>query len=271
MSKILTILLLLLCAAPLAAEGGLKAKVTQLIGQADDFIVTLPDFSEAEAKVGAIFEEGTEITTNSEGTIALQLEGEVDGAPVPHAIVAIKPGTRFLLDKMAVSQDSISTRLAIKNGEVRVKLVEETTSVATDMKVSTPTATASVTGTDVHAIGYNANFGSYVQVASGSISSANANGQVRAVGGGEGMADGDSGPLGAALNASSVINAPFGMVTYEVTSGQLTFSGSLRGGADANNPMTNPSGARRPSLSDLDAGFNLGNTLPAREGRGNRR
>lgn len=260
-------------AMPLVAQDqkGMFAVVKQIQGTASEIAVILPNGADGEVKEGARYPEGTEINTGAEDTVVLQLEGEIDGAPVPQALIAVRTATQVILDKMYVSANDTTTRIAIKNGEIRAKITTERADLGTDMKVSTPTSTASVTGTDVHAIGYSANRGSYMVVASGSIAAAGNNGQVRSVSGGTALGDGDSSVLGNALNAASSLTAPFGSVSYEVTAGQLTFAGAQRSGSDANNPATNPSGARRTSLSDLSSGFNLGNTLPVQSGRGNRR
>lgn len=274
MNKMLALLMLVLAglALPAVAQDakGMFAVVKQIQGSADNFMVVMPNGAAGTVAENERYPEGTEITTGDDETLVLELEGEIDGAPVAQALIAIKPTSQIMLDKMFVSANSATTRMAIMNGEVRAKITTERADLATDMKVSTPTTTASVTGTDVHAIGYNANFGSYVQVATGSIAAANANGQVRSVSGGTGLGDGDSGVLGNALNASSSLTAPFGSVTYEVTAGQLTFAGAQRAGSDANNPATNPSGNRRATAAER-AGFNPGETLPSRQGRGNRR
>jgi|GEM_PF-6964407 len=270
----LTALVTLLLSAPIWAQDGIKAVVKAVEGDAAETVVIMPDSDEwLEAEVGAAYPEGTEFSTGDGVTIVLSLEGSVDGTDLADAMLSIRENSELTLDRLLVENSSVVTRLKVKTGEIRVKVTEDKPEYATDMKVATPNATASVTGTDVHAIGFNANRGTYMAVASGSISTSRADGRTRNVTGGNELNDGADSALDAALsNASSVI-APIGFVAYEVSVGQLIAGGPERSASDLNNPSTNPNAGRGGSAeTDRDTNeFDPGQTLPATARRTNRR
>jgi hypothetical protein len=267
--KCLPLILIALCAlaAPLAAQDTeFHAVVERFTGFEDGFIIELPNGDLGAVAVGSKFPAGTRITTDVDCTMILNLEGESEGVTFREAILSIAQLTDALIDKMFVRGPSVTTRVALQNGEVALKITQERADYATDMKVATPTTTASITGTG-GAVSHSANFGTQVTLFSGSMQAQNQNGQVRNVTEGTTLGEGDDSTLANNLNSSSSNNAPIGSVSYEVTAGQLSFVGSQRSGSDANNPRTNPSGARRNDLAAISSRYNLGDTLPAQSGR----
>lgn len=260
-------------ALPAFAQEGIKAVVKLVEGDAAETVVITPDSDDwLEAEVGAEYPEGTEISTGDGVKIVLALEGSVDGTDLSDALLSVRENSEIKLDRLLVQDNSVVTRLKVKTGEIRVKVTEDKPEYATDMKVATPNATASVTGTDVHAIGFNANRGTYMAVASGSIS-AQSGGRTRNVTGGSEL-DGDSdSTLDAALNNASSVVAPIGFVAYEVKVGQLIPGGPERSASDLNNPSTNPNSGRGSFDNDTERGeeFDPGQTLPSTARRTNRR
>ncbi len=267
--KCLPLILIALCAmaAPLfAQESSFHAVVERITGSPEGFIIELPDGTEGVTDVGTKYPAGTRITTDVDCSIILNLEGESEGVQFREAVLSIAQMTDVLLDKMFVRENSPTTRLALKNGEVALKITQERADYATDMKVATPTTTASITGTG-GTVGHSANFGTVVTLFSGSMQAQGQNGQTRNVSEGTSLGEGEDSVLANGLNASSSVNAPIGSVAYEVSAGQLTYTGSQRTGSDANNPRTNPSGSRRNDLAAIANRFQLGDTLPSRTGR----
>ncbi|MCA8939581.1 MAG: FecR domain-containing protein [Planctomycetes bacterium] len=254
-----------------ATEGTTEfyAVVKKIDGDADEVEVELPDGEAGDVALDAKYPAGTTIVTG-EATVILSLSGMVNGQEVNNAMISIRPVTELLLDQLVIASDSAATRIQIKSGDIRVKITNDREDLSTDMKVSTPNATASVTGTEVNQIGFSPNFGTTIAVASGSISAANNNGTSTNVGGGTALAAGSDSTLDSALAAATTNVAPIGMTSYEVSVSQLSIAGPNRAGSDNNNAATNPT-ANRNTGSGSGGRVDDGQPLPSMGGRLNRR
>ncbi len=256
-------------AAEASVEEGMFAVVQKIDGPLDEVIVELPNGDIPDAEEGARYPEGTNLSTG-DATVILAFGGVVDGVEIQNALMSVRPISDVTLDRFLTTGDSVVTRIKVKSGEIRVKITEERTDYSTDMKIATPNATASVTGTDVSAIGFSSGRGTYVAVASGSISSARDDGTVRGVSGGAFIGAGDDSALDAAMSQASKSNAPIGVASYEVAAGQLSIGGPERQASDLNNSDTNPNGFRGVSEETIrefeeDNGeFREGEPLPSR-------
>jgi hypothetical protein len=279
MRQMTLMMLVALAAAALLAPGAraqnapspdsIAAVCQSIEGDPDEVVLKVPGKGEVRIAKDAKYPEGTTIDCGDGVNVAFTLEGSVGGDAITNAVLAVRQTTSARIDKLVVQGDSVTTRLKLKTGEVRLKITQDGVKVATDMKVATPTATASIVGTELQAVGFNANRGSYQLVASGTINAANVNGTTRNVSGGGFGGEGTGTGTDLNLGASSSNNSPVGMTVWEVSAGQLAFSGVERPGSDANNPGTNPTGAGRGlNPGDLSKGYDSGAPLPVKPGRG---
>ena len=257
--------------APAAQDKGLVAVVKKLEGTSDEVIVETPDSSNPTIKLDAKYPQGTRIIC-ADASVVVSIEGDVNGVAIKNSLMVVKHDTEIKVDRCLVQDESVITRLKLKSGEVRVKVTDERVDYSTDMKVATPNATASVKGTDVHSLGYNANKGTSMVVASGSISAARADGTVRNVGGGAGLTDSADSILDAALANAAKSSTPIGMSAFEVAAGQLTVGGADRPASDLNNASTNPNASRAVEGSQKTAEAQGNDGPPPQQiGHGNRR
>ncbi|MCK6441002.1 MAG: FecR domain-containing protein [Planctomycetes bacterium] len=268
-------------ANPPPADAGkteLFAVVKTIDGPPDEVLVQLPDASEPAIAVAARYPQGTKITTG-DATVIVGIEGTLEGKAVQNSMISIRHTTETVIETALIdnSSSSVVTRMKVATGEVRVKVTDESPDYSTDMKVSTPNATASVRGTDVHAIGFSANFGTVMVVASGSISAQRANGTTVGCGAGSDVNDSAMSALESAMTKGEIL-VPLGSTEFEVGASQLVSGGPESAGSDTNNPLTNSTlgatGASSSSLSGFAANHDSSQPPPVKSGRsqsGNRR
>lgn len=244
-----------------------EAKIVKVEGDASNIVIELPDGTTPTAAEGLVCPQGTVIATGEGEQVIFALEGTQNGKPFQNSMLSVRPGSEVRLDTLAVQGDSVVSRVAMTQGEVRIKVTEERQDFSTDMKVATPNATASVTGTDVTQFGFNANKGTYAAVAQGSLLATRKDGTGTKIGGGSSAGDKNS-ALDQALQNATRLLAPLGMNVFEVAVGQLA-GGPERFGSDNNNPATNPNLGRGVINSELAAGDrgDTGQPLPATGGR----
>ena len=263
-----------------AADDKVEAVVKKVGGDIDDILIELPDESLPDderypvAEVDARYPEGTTIETGPDSTIIVGIEGTVDGKEIKNSMLSVRHTSNVKIARMLVSgeDDSVVTRLKVKTGEVRVKVTNDREDYQTDFKVSTPNATASITGTDVQAISFSMCFGTSIAVQSGNVSAARGNGTSVDVGAGNDVDDQSGSALEAALSKAQNI-APIGMVAFEVKVGQLITGGIERPSSDLNNPATNPNSGRSQPSDDIiqQSFFDDGSPLPSKVRGGNNR
>ena len=252
-----------------ASADKFEGVVTKIEGDVGNMLVLNPDGSDAKIEVGARYAMGTTIETGEGETLILSLEGTQGGKEFKNAMMSIRPNTQMKLDTLAVQASNVVTRVQLKTGEVRIKVTDERQDFSTDMKVATPNATASVTGTDITQFGYNANKGTYVALAAGELQANRNNGTSSKVTGGTGLSGNSGNTLEEQLRNSTRLLAPLGMNVFEVQVGQLA-GGTERFGSDNNNSATNPNANRGTVDSQLGGhggGFGSGQPLPATPGR----
>lgn len=250
--------------------------VKKVDGPADDVIVELPNGEFPTIAVDAKYPQGTAITTGTSATVIIAIEGTNNGQPFQNSMISIRHTSDIKLDRMLVESDSDSvvTRLKVATGEVRLKVTDDRPDFTTDLKVATPNATASIRGTEVQSVGYSANFGTSIAVASGSIVADRANGTSAGVGAGGDVNDSVMNALESMSTKGQVV-VPQGSTAFEVSAGQLVLGGAKRTGSDTNNPNTNPSGQTSGLSSDEfqenPNAFENGAFLPSHSGRSNRK
>lgn len=188
MTRTILLSLLILCLAPVAAYSqdappadnkSLDATVIVLEGAAD-YLPAGADENDIDAwkalEKGATLRTGAQVATYDKSLIDLRF--------ADNSVVTISQNSLVTIDQFFydAEKQAVVTDLRLTTGNVKVEVLES--NVQTDMRVSTPNATASVTGTGFTA-GTAGGFGSRFTVSHGSVRASNSTGGNRNVGAGQ--------------------------------------------------------------------------------------
>ena len=104
--------------------------------------------------------EGAKISTGFKSQVVLLF--------ADNSTVVVKSLTQLTVSRFIKEGDKVTTDLKIRVGAVRVK-VTENQPAKTDMKISTPNATASVRGTEIEEVKASRHFGDSIAIDSGKV------------------------------------------------------------------------------------------------------
>jgi hypothetical protein len=149
-------------------------------------LARLPPGDWKEVKLGDKLTEGYEIGSDPDGQVKLAFQD--------NSTVVIRPTSQVKIGSFFTSGGVVRTQLLLKVGDVSAQ-VNRKEGVASDFRIQTATATASVRGTLIHSVNYNPVNGLKVELTNGSLNITGLNGEVQLVGNQQGAADPHSGEL----------------------------------------------------------------------------
>ncbi|MBI4835495.1 MAG: FecR domain-containing protein [Planctomycetes bacterium] len=182
------------------------------------------------AEKGMKLKEGTRVSTGFKSKIVLLF--------ADNSTVVVKPLTQMNISRFEQKGATVETNLKIRVGSIRVKVTEDQP-VKTDMKISTPNATASVRGTEIEEVESSQHFGDSISVDSGEVQYDTQEGSMP-VGGGETTNDTLINPIENAIMDTVANIAPNGVTSDEFLN---SFNTPATGGdliSDANSETNNP-------------------------------
>ena len=212
--------------APTPAPEPLTAKVISTVGDVDYLAAGLDENKEENwraIKADDIVMEGAQITTYDRANVYLRF-GE-------NTLITIFQNSIVHVDQsyLAAAKNTVVTDLRLVTGSVKVEIDKTTTK--TDMHISTPNATASVTGT-ITTVGTHGGFGDQIGVARGHVRVHNGRGGQRNVGAGERTTNNCETTLQTTLEDTRTDSTPEGTTAAEslaAISGSGATTGTLPG------------------------------------------
>jgi len=146
--------------APVQTEHleSLDVTITKVDGDAE--VKKAGETTWTKAMPGLILKEGSFVSTGFKSQVVLLF--------ADNSTVAVKQLTQLKISRFEKDKDAVKTNLRLRVGSVNVK-VKENQPNKTDMKISTPNATASVRGTELQEVRASGHFGDSVAIASGKI------------------------------------------------------------------------------------------------------
>jgi hypothetical protein len=215
-------------AKPVSGGEVLEVTVDAIEGEAE---VKLPGEKEwIPAEKGMKLKEGTRVSTGFKSKMVLLF--------ADNSTVVVKALTQMNISRFEQKGNTVETNLKIRVGSIRVKVADDQP-VKTDMKISTPNATASVRGTEIEEVESSQHFGDSVSVDSGEIQYDTQEGSMP-VGGGETTNEDLLNPIENAIMETVANIAPTGVTDDEFLN---SFNDPSTGGdliSDANSDVNNP-------------------------------
>lgn len=155
---------------------------------------------------GMVLKEGARISTGFKAKAILLFSD--NSAAVVNSL------TQMTISRFSKDGNSVKTDLSLRIGSIRVK-VKENQPVKTDMKISTPNATASVRGTEINEVKSSSHFGDTISIESGKVNFATKEGNIN-VQGGESTNQSLINPLENALLKIVAQISPIGLTKSEI-------------------------------------------------------
>jgi hypothetical protein len=155
---------------------------------------------------GMTMKEGARISTGFKAKAVLLFDD--------NSTAVVKSLTQMTISRFIKDGNVIKTDLKLRIGSIRVK-VNEKQPVKTDMKISTPNATASVRGTEINEIKSSSHFGDTISIGAGKVNYETKEGNIN-VQGGESTNQNLVNPLENALLQIVAQIAPIGLTKSEI-------------------------------------------------------
>lgn len=167
-----------------------------------------------------------------------------------NSTAVVKSLTQMTISRFIKDGNAVKTDLKLRIGSIRVK-VNENQPVKTDMKISTPNATASVRGTEIEEVKSSSHFGDTISIDSGKVNYETKDGSIN-VQGGESTNQNLINPIENALMQTIALVAPVGLTQSEIQN--LVISPNMLSDANSNTADPIQDKVKSQEVSDTQPG-----------------